>query len=73
MKYQYYCSIQLGTPPQKFDVILDTGSHKLWVPSLSCSNCPSSTPRFDSSGSSTVVPLPKRDRIVYGKGSVKGF
>lgn len=69
---QYYGPISVGSPPQNFNVIFDTGSSNLWVPSSTCSNC-GTHPLYDSSKSSTYVQNGTVFDIRYGSGPVSGF
>jgi len=70
-------NVSLGTPPQQFTILLDTGSANLWVPDVSCakkhSKCKQQN-RFDSSKSSTYVKNGTKFEIGYADGSyTKGF
>ncbi|KAI9336157.1 aspartic peptidase domain-containing protein [Obelidium mucronatum] len=75
----YHVDFTLGTPPQPFKSILDTGSNELWIGSQTCqskSQCKNlhtfnpekSTTFKDISQNRTVL-----SNITYGKGFVEGY
>lgn len=70
---QYYGPISVGTPPQTFNVIFDTGSSNLWIPGKSCGTGCGSHPMYDSSTSSTYESNGTTFAIQYGSGPVSGF
>lgn len=75
---QYYGEVEIGTPPQKFTVIFDTGSSNLWVPKINCHNCGywfvhGGKSKYDHEKSSTFEKDGSDFHIQYGSGDVKGF
>uniref|UniRef100_A0A5G2QY51 Peptidase A1 domain-containing protein n=1 Tax=Sus scrofa TaxID=9823 RepID=A0A5G2QY51_PIG len=70
----YVGNISIGTPPQQFSVIFDTGSSDLWVPSIYCQSRACNTHRvFDPFKSTTFrysgVPI----ELEYASGMMSGY
>ncbi len=75
---QYYGSIEIGSPPQKFTVIFDTGSSNLWVPKVNCKNCGywfinGGKSKYDDAKSTSYQVDGSDFHIQYGSGDVHGF
>ncbi|XP_071470041.1 gastricsin-like [Marmota flaviventris] len=74
MDAAYFGEISIGTPPQNFLVLFDTGSSNLWVPSVYCQSQACTThPRFNPSMSSTFSTNGQTFSLQYGSGSLTGF
>ncbi|KAI4335112.1 hypothetical protein L6164_013790 [Bauhinia variegata] len=72
---QYYGEISIGSPPQTFNVVFDTGSSNLWVPSSKCilSIACYFHSKYRSRLSSTYTKIGISCKIPYGRGYISGF
>lgn len=74
---QYYGVVKIGSPPQEFQVIYDTGSSNLWVPEKGCVHCGyklihGGKNKYDKDASETFVEDGTEFAIQYGSGAVSG-
>jgi hypothetical protein len=71
--FLFYTEAEIGTPPQKFRFILDTGSSDTWIPGSTCSdlNCGNHT-KFYQNKSNSYQATNKTFQIQYGSGRVLG-
>ncbi|KAL4466631.1 hypothetical protein ABPG73_015202 [Tetrahymena malaccensis] len=72
----YYGTIQVGSQNQTFNVIFDTGSNQLWLPSKNCIqsyNCQGLNQYYDCSPSNGCSLTTKAFSLQYGKGQVSGY
>lgn len=75
--FEYVGWLSIGTPPQTFSVVFDTGSSDIWVPSVRCDSC-NSHRSYNSSLSSSFAASNtwrgsrKEFKIEYGSGQVTG-
>jgi cathepsin D len=67
----WYGEIDVGTPKQKFNVSIDSGSTDLFLPSVSCMDC-AGHKMYDAVQSSTAKDKGNMSTLSYGEGKVVG-
>ncbi|XP_062125996.1 cathepsin D [Drosophila sulfurigaster albostrigata] len=73
---EYYGCVGMGTPPQIFNVLFDTGSANTWLPSSNCLTINSACQlhsRYNANMSSSHRRIGRNFTSVYGNGNVSGY
>lgn len=67
----YWATVEVGSPPRPFSVIVDTGSNDAAVPCADCFDCGASHRRWNASESASARPAPGNASLVlrYAEGS----
>ncbi|KAG6592495.1 cathepsin-like aspartic protease A1 [Phytophthora cinnamomi] len=68
---QFFGAIGVGSPPQRFQVIFDTGSSDIWLPETNCADCAGSR-RYSAAASHSHEALGEPFRLEYGSGNASG-
>jgi cathepsin E len=69
---QFYGRVSVGSPPQEFRVIFDTGSSDVWLADTHCDSCSAEARRYKASQSSTHAPTTDAFQLEYGSGTASG-
>lgn len=73
----YVATVQMGTPPTNYSILMDSGSADFWVASISCQSdaggdCGKHVP-LGSTTSSSFQASNQPFQVTYGTGQVSGF
>lgn len=68
---QFFGLVRVGSPPQSFQVIFDTGSSDVWLPGAACGVCAGER-RYDARASATHEALAEPFHLEYGSGNASG-
>jgi len=74
MNTQYFATVRIGTPEQKFTMVPDTGSSNVWAYSSQCTDVPCYYHEtYKATQSSTYEKDGADFKITYGSGSITGY
>ncbi|KAI9033598.1 aspartic peptidase domain-containing protein [Phycomyces nitens] len=69
----YFVHLDIGTPPQRFSLALDTGSTDTWIQSAKCPSNICRDTKFDEKKSLTYTPTDQNFTAPYVSGNVSGI